>query len=103
MWYRTDSSKTTLYLYIQPGATKTCIDGMHKSALKIRLQAPPADGKANKALIQFLAQIFAVRKNQIEIKQGLQSRHKTVLINHGSIHPTEIYSASSTHALKPSR
>ena len=50
------------------------------NALKVYVSAPAVDGKANKALIELLAEHFDVRKNQIEITKGLQSRNKTINI-----------------------
>ncbi len=47
---------------------------------KIHLNAPAVDGKANEALIRFLAEHYQVRKNQIEITKGLKSRHKVIII-----------------------
>ncbi len=47
---------------------------------KIYLTAPAVDGKANEALIRFLAEHYQVRKNQIEIIKGLKSRHKVIII-----------------------
>ena len=47
---------------------------------KIHLNAPAVDGKANEALIKFLAEHYQVRKNQIEITKGLKSRHKIISI-----------------------
>lgn len=47
---------------------------------KIHLNAPAVDGKANAALIRFLAEHYQVRKNQIEITKGLKSRHKVIII-----------------------
>lgn len=47
---------------------------------KIHLNAPAVDGKANEALIKFLAEHYQVRKNQIEITKGLKSRHKVIII-----------------------
>lgn len=48
---------------------------------KVHLTAPAVDGKANEALIRFLAEHYQVRKNQIEITKGLKSRHKVIIIN----------------------
>ncbi len=47
---------------------------------KVYLRVPPIEGKANKALIGLLADHFNVRKSQIEITKGLQSRNKTITI-----------------------
>lgn len=62
-----------------PGAKENAIkeDG---GLWKVRLTAPAVDGKANKALIGFLAEHFRVPKRQIEIIKGLKSRHKTINI-----------------------
>lgn len=48
---------------------------------KVTLSAPAVEGKANKALINLLADHFQVRKNQIEIIKGLKSRNKTISIS----------------------
>lgn len=48
---------------------------------KLRLQAPPVDGKANKALLKYLAKKLACRKQRLLILKGATSRHKTILIS----------------------
>src|SRR5262245_32696254 len=65
---------------VQPGAKRSKIVGLHGSALKIAVAAPPVDGKANAALIEFLCDNFKLRKSQIEIIRGQTSRDKVVLI-----------------------
>lgn len=69
-----------LTLHIQPNAKKTEISGVHGDALKVRLQAPPIDGKANEALCAFLAEIFAVKRQSVVLLSGETSRHKRILI-----------------------
>jgi hypothetical protein len=71
-----------LTLYIQPNAKKTEISGVHGDALKVRLQAPPIDGKANEALCAFLAEIFAVKRQSVVLLSGETSRRKRILIKH---------------------
>lgn len=68
----------TFRVRVQPGASKNEIVGVQEDALKIRISAPPVEGKANKALIQFLAKQLAVKRSQVEILNGHTSRSKTI-------------------------
>lgn len=77
-WLRQGERQTTLTLHIQPGAKKTEIAGEHGDALKIRLAAPPVDGKANAALIAFVADRLGVAKSAVSVKSGHSSRRKVV-------------------------
>lgn len=80
-WCRpTGDGRLTLTLHIQPGAKKTDVAGLHGDALKIRLAAPPVDGKANEALIKFLAERFRLPKSSITLKSGHTSRRKVLEI-----------------------
>ena len=69
-----------LELYVQPGAARSEFAGEHGGRLKLRLAAPPVEGKANAALIEFLADYFNVPKRDVRITAGLKSRRKRVLI-----------------------
>lgn len=77
-WLRESGGRTTLTLHIQPGAKKTEVAGVHGDALKIRLAAPPVDGKANAALIDFLAARLGLSKSQLSLKSGQTSRRKVL-------------------------
>ncbi|ABI60368.1 DUF167 domain-containing protein [Nitrosomonas eutropha] len=80
-WYCLDRDHNLiLKLYIQPGARQTEAIGVHGEELKIKLAAPPMDGKANRALAVFLAKRFNVPLKHITLKWGAQSRHKVVEI-----------------------
>lgn len=92
-WYRLeDKSKLILSLYIQPGAKMTQFTGLHGDALKISLAAPPLEGKANKALIKFLADRFQVALGNVRIKRGERSRFKLVEIEQSTIDPNVLLS-----------
>jgi len=70
----------TFAVRVVPRASKNEIVGVHGDALKIRLTAPPVEGKANEALIAFLAQRLGVRKGQVEIVAGATSRRKMIRV-----------------------
>ena len=78
-WYRQAADgRITLTLHIQPGAKKTEFAGLHGDALKIRLAAPPVDGKANDALIKFVAETLKLPKSAVNLKSGQTSRRKVL-------------------------
>jgi uncharacterized protein len=69
-----------LTVHATPRASRNEIQGEHGNALKIKLKAPPVDGKANEALIEFLSDILGVPRRQITLLSGLTSRQKRVAI-----------------------
>jgi uncharacterized protein len=79
-WLRVDGDDVILNLHIQPGAKKTEVVGLHGDALKIRLAAPPVDGKANEALLAFIAAKVGVGKTAVALVSGQTSRAKRVRI-----------------------
>ena len=72
---------TLLKIYLQPRAKKNEIKGFHGEELKITLNTPPIDNRANEALIEFLSDVFQIPKRQISIQSGHRSRHKTILFS----------------------
>ena len=78
-WFKQAADgRLTLTLHIQPGAKKTEFAGLHGDALKIRLAAPPVDGKANEALIRFIADQLGLAKSAVNLKSGQTSRRKVL-------------------------
>jgi len=69
-----------LELHVQPGAARTEFAGRHGDRLKVRLAARAVDGKANEALVEFLAGHYRVPKRNVRIEAGLKSRRKRVAI-----------------------
>ena len=90
-WYRYSDGNLILTLYIQPGAKQSEIVGLHGDALKLKLASPPIDGKANKALLQFIAAQFDLPTRQVKLIRGEKSRHKTVEIIGCSKNPESIF------------
>ena len=81
MPFLTDTpSGAVLSLRIIPRAHKNAIQGEHGEALKIRLCAPPVDGAANAALVEFLSDHFSLPRARIQLLSGATSRNKRVLL-----------------------
>jgi hypothetical protein len=70
----------TLSVRVHPGARKNGVTGVHAEAVKIALTTPPVDGKANEALIAFLAEALRLPRARIALVAGLTSRAKTLRI-----------------------
>lgn len=79
-WLLCSGHSVRLTLHVQPGARKTEVAGEHGDCLKIRLAAPPVEGKANAALLAWLADCFSVGKRAVSLESGDKSRHKVVSI-----------------------
>jgi len=86
-WRREDGVALVLTLHVQPGAKRTEVAGVHGDALKVRLAAPPVDGKANAELLRFLADAFGVPLRQVALVRGETSRQKVVRIESPSKRP----------------
>jgi hypothetical protein len=84
----------TLAVRAQPGAKKTAIVGVYgegaAAQLKIAVQAPPVEGRANSALTEFLADKFGVAKSYVELVSGELSRSKVFLIRGVSLGQAEL-------------
>lgn len=89
-WLRIHNDVLTLTLHVQPGAKRTEVVALHGTALKVKLAAPPVEGKANEALLRFIADHFDVPLRNVELKQGGQSRHKVISISSSSINPLSL-------------
>lgn len=69
-----------LSVHAQPNARRTEVVGPHGGAVKIRVAAPPADDRANEALIAFVASAFGLRRSDVSIRSGSSSRRKRLLL-----------------------
>ncbi len=86
---RETSEGVTLAVRAQPGAKKTAITGIYgegpAAQLKIAVQAPPVEGRANDALIAFLADFFSLPRSRVALISGELSRSKVFLIRDVSL------------------
>lgn len=70
----------------QPGARRNGIVGEQAGALKVAVTAPADQGKANKALVEVLAEAFGLKKSQVELIGGATSRSKKFLLREVEAH-----------------
>ena len=84
-WLRDEGRALVLALHVQPGAARTEVTGVHgegrEARLRIRLAAPPVDGKANAELLRFLAEAFDVPLRNVTLVRGEASRQKTIRVD----------------------
>ncbi len=71
-----------LAVSVVPNAKRTGADGLHDGSLRVRLAAPPVDGKANDTLLAWLADELALPKRRVALVRGQTSRRKWVEIDH---------------------
>jgi uncharacterized protein (TIGR00251 family) len=89
-----DKTAQAVYIRVQVQTRASCnsvagVHGERGEALKIRLTAPPVEGQANRALVEFLSGLLGVKKTQVEIKAGGKSRTKRVLVKGISLREVE--------------
>ena len=80
-WLTDTPAGAVLDLRIVPRARKNAIQGELGGSLKIRLCAPPVDGAANAALIEFLADAFQLPRARVQLLSGQTSRNNRVLLS----------------------
>lgn len=73
--------KVLLNLHVQPRSSRNGLVGIYDGSVKLAITAPPVDGKANAAVVTFLASFLGLKKRDIEVSHGLHSRNKGVLID----------------------
>ena len=77
---QTVSAGVTFAVKVHPRAKKNAITGEVGDALKLSLTAPPVDGKANDACIDFFAKLLRVPRSSVTIASGLSSRNKVIRV-----------------------
>jgi uncharacterized protein (TIGR00251 family) len=80
-WIRAEASGVRLALRVQPGARRCALVGEYGERLKVAVQAPPSDGRANEALLGYLAARLDLRPGALRLVAGVASRDKSVLVD----------------------
>ncbi len=79
-WCAVTADGVSISVLVQPRASRTKVVGEHDGRLKIALAAPPVDGEANAALVEFLSDALNVRKADVHLVDGETSRRKRVVV-----------------------
>ncbi len=79
-WARRGADGWTLAVHVQPGARRSTVAGLHGARLKIRIAAPALDGRANDALVAFVAESLGVPRRCVRVATGERSRDKLVAV-----------------------
>ena len=82
------SEGSLLRLHVVPGARKTEVVGLYDGRVKLRIAAPAQEGKANKAIVAFLAKVLGLSRQAIRVKAGATGRRKSIEID--GIDATEV-------------
>ncbi|WP_455198659.1 DUF167 family protein [Kaarinaea lacus] len=90
-WFQWDGEDLLLDIRVQPRASRDEIVGLHDDALKIRITAPPQDGKANIHLIRFLSEVFGTPRSRIELISGQTGRKKRIRIRSPGRLPASLF------------
>ncbi|MBX7105999.1 MAG: DUF167 domain-containing protein [Gemmataceae bacterium] len=77
---RDHTEGVTFEVRVQPGAKKSRILGENEGVLRLAVNAPPVDGAANETVVEFLRDVWGLRRSQIEIISGFKSRGKRILV-----------------------
>ncbi len=96
VFYSWNNGILLLRVYVQPRASRDEIVGPHGDSLKIRITAPPVDGKANAHLLKYLAGLFGVNRKQIELAGGNNGRNKLFRIHQPARLPEPIQPETAT-------
>ncbi len=89
-WYTKTDAALILQIYVQPGARHNEIVGLYNDSLKIKITTPAIDGRANEALLKYIAKLFDVASRNIILKRGDTSRYKTIEVHHSRVNPDDL-------------
>jgi uncharacterized protein (TIGR00251 family) len=79
-WLTRTPTGWTIAVHVQPGAKRTAVAGVHGNRLKIRISAPPIEGRANAAVVAFVAEQLGVPRALVTVARGERSRDKLIAV-----------------------
>ncbi|MFY9398685.1 MAG: DUF167 domain-containing protein [Desulfomonilia bacterium] len=81
MWIRPEGDGSVLTVRVKPNARKDSIEGVREDHLLVCLNAPAVEGRANKALVEFLAKRLGIAKSRVSIRIGERGRTKAIFVS----------------------
>ncbi|MCD6571262.1 MAG: YggU family protein [Deltaproteobacteria bacterium] len=99
MWIQRRNNDTIVTCKVHPNASRSCMEGIKEGHLEIRLNAPPVEGKANKALIKLMSKCLKLAKSEISIIHGEKTRIKIISIKDKT--PTDVIRALGLDHIEP--
>jgi len=94
-WFRKTDQGWLISVHAQPGTKKSAVAGLHGESLKIRVAAPPVEGKANAALTAFVAGALGLPRRSVRIVKGESSREKLLLVADSAADPARLLPGQS--------
>jgi uncharacterized protein (TIGR00251 family) len=79
-WLTRTPTGWTIAVHVQPGAKRAAVAGVHGERLKIRISAPPIEGRANAAVVAFIAEQLGVPRAHVSVARGGRSRDKLIAV-----------------------
>jgi uncharacterized protein (TIGR00251 family) len=80
-WLKRTATGWTIAVHVQPGAKRSAVGGLHGERLKLRIAAPPIEGRANAAVAEFVAESLGVARARVKIVAGERSRDKLIAVD----------------------
>jgi len=80
-WLKRVGTGWTIAVHVQPGAKRSAVSGLHGERLKLRIAAPPIEGRANAAAAEFIAKSLGVARARVRVAAGERSREKLIAVD----------------------
>lgn len=90
-WVRPARGGATIEAFVRPRAAKDAIAGVHGTGLRVKVKAPPVEGRANRAVEELFAQALGLPRSAVRVVNGELSRHKTIRVD--GMPPEDVISA----------
>lgn len=80
-WIRASKDGASIELFVRPGAAKDAVAGVHGTGLRVKVKAPPVEGRANRAVEELFADLLGLPRAAVRVVTGESSRHKTIRVS----------------------